>query len=333
MNNLNKGEIVIYRSQDGQASLEVKLVEESVWLNQKQMSLLFDKDTDTIGLHLRNIFNEGELKESATAEESSVVQIEGNRRVKRKIRFYNLDAIISVGYRVNSKRGTQFRIWANQVLKEYIIQGYALNEKRLQMQIQKFEDLQKSVKLIGSVAQHKQLSSGEAEGLIQLVSEYAYAMEVLDRFDKKTLKIKNTSRKKLKKVTYSEAIKTVDELKEKLGGADLFGREKDQSFQSSLNAIYQTIKGEDCYPSIEEKAAHLLYFIVKNHSFVDGNKRIAAFIFIWFLERNGILYKKDRSRLVADNALVALTLLIASSNPGDKDIIIKVIVNLINKNN
>jgi len=328
-----KGEIVIYQSKDGLASIDVTLKEESVWLSQKQMGRLFDKHTDTIGLHLRNIFKEGELEEAATTKESSVVQKEGDRQVRRKIRFYNLDAIISVGYRVNSKRGTQFRIWANQVLKEYIIQGYVLNEKRLQEQIGKLKDLQQSIQLIGDVSRQKQLRSAEAEGMIQLVSEYAYALEVLDQYDKNVLKIKNTSRTKIKKVTYAEARKTINDLRKKLNGSDLFGKEKDKSFHSSLNAIYQTVEGKDCYPSIEEKAAHLLYFIVKNHSFVDGNKRIAAFMFIWFIKRNGILYKKNRMKLIADNALVALTLLIATSKSGDKDIIIKVIVNLINKNN
>jgi prophage maintenance system killer protein len=327
MNKSKKGEIVIYKSKDGQTQLDVQLKEETVWLTQAQIVELFQRDQSVISRHINRVFSEGELERKSNMQKMHIAISD------KPVAFYNLDVIISVGYRVKSKRGTQFRIWANRVLKEYIIQGYALNEKRLKEQIHKYEDLQKSIKLIGSVAQRKRLSSGEAEGLIQLVSEYAYAMDVLDQFDKKALKIKNTSRKQLKKVTYPEALKTVNELKKKLGGSDLFGREKDQSFQSSLNAIYQTIKGEDCYPSIEEKAAHLLYFIVKNHSFVDGNKRIAAFIFIWFLKRNGVLYKKDRSRLIADNALVALTLLIATSNPEDKDIIIKVIVNLINKNN
>jgi prophage maintenance system killer protein len=333
MSDYKKGEIVIYKGQDGHASLEVKLQDETVWLTQKQMSLLFQKVVPTINEHIKNVYDEGELVKRATIRKFRIVQMEGNRQVDRIIDHYNLDVIISVGYRVKSKRGTQFRIWANRILKEYIIQGYALNENRLQEQVHKFKDLQRSIKLIGKVSQRKPLSSTEAEGLIQLVSEYAYALDVLDQYDKNTLKVKDTSKKKIKKVTYSEARKTVDELKEKLDGSDIFGKEKDQSFHGSLNAIYQTIEGKDCYPSIEEKAAHLLYFIVKNHSFVDGNKRIAAFIFIWFLERNGILYKKDRSKLLADNALVALTLLIATSNPDDKDIIIKVIVNLINKNN
>lgn len=328
-----KGEIIIYESRDGLPALDVQLVQDTVWLTQKQMGMLFEKSVKTINEHIGNIYKEGELLKSATIRNFRIVQNEKGRNVTRDIDHYNLDVIISVGYRVTSKRGTEFRIWANKILKEYITQGYALNEMRLKEQIDTFKDLQRSIQLIGNVSRQKQLSGAEARGMIQLVSEYAHALDVLDQYDHQTLKITNTSRKKIKKVSYSEARHTLDDLKEKLNGSDLFGREKDKSFHSSLNAVYQTVDGKDCYPSIEEKAAHLLYFIVKNHSFVDGNKRIAAFVFIWFLERNGILYKKNRTRLIADNALVALTLLIATSDPGDKEIIIKVIVNLINKNN
>ncbi len=330
---MGKSQIVIYEAEDGQAKLDVRLQEETLWLSQRQMAELFEKDTDTIGLHLRNIYESGELDEKATTEYFSVVRKEGKRQVRRNIRFYNLDAIISVGYRVNSKRGTQFRIWANKVLKEYLVKGYAINEQRLREEQKQFRDLKRAVQLLGNVMQQKALGTAEAAGLLKVITDFAYALDTLDKYDHSELKIERTTKKEVFRITYEEARKAIDRLKEKSGGSPLFGQEKDDSFKSSLAAIYQTFGNKDLYPSIEEKAAHLLYFIVKNHSFVDGNKRIAAFIFIWFLERNRLLYDESGQKRIADNALVALTLMIAESHPGDKDVIIKVIVNLINKNN
>lgn len=330
---MNNSDIKIYQSKDGQTEVQVKFENETVWLSQKQMSQLFDKDTDTVGLHLRNIYTSGELDEISTTEESSVVQLEGKRKVKRKIKLYNLDAIISVGYRVNSKRGIQFRIWANKILKEYLIKGYTLNERKLNEQNQQLKELQNSVKILGEALTIKTLSSDESIGLLRIISDYAYALDILDQYDYQSLQIQNTSGKETYQLTYEEAINQIQIAKRAHGNSDLFGNEKDKSFQSSVGAIYQTFGGTDLYPSIEEKAANLLYFITKNHSFSDGNKRIAAFLFLYFLERNGILFDKNGKKRIADNTLVALTLMIAVSKPDDKETMTKVIVNLINKNN
>ena len=277
---MNSSEIKIYQVEDGQTEIEVKLDHDTVWLSQKQMSELFEKDSDTIGLHLKNIYQSNELEEDATTEESSVVQNEGNRSVRRKIKFYNLDAIISVGYRVNSKRGIQFRIWANQVLKQYLIQGYSLNKRLLEQKNQKLTELKDTAKMLSDVLNYKKLSSDESEGLFKLISDYAYALEVLDQYDFQSLKISDTTHKELYKLTYDEAIDQIYRVKLELKSSELFGREKDQSFKSSISTIYQSFDGNDLYPSVEEKAANLLYFITKNHSFVDGNKRIAALIFL-----------------------------------------------------
>ncbi|MBT3383837.1 MAG: virulence protein RhuM/Fic/DOC family protein [Prolixibacteraceae bacterium] len=330
MNNLN---IKIYQSKDGQTEVQVKVEKETVWLSQKQMAQLFDKDTDTIGLHLKNIYKSGELDEISTTEDSSVIQLEGKRNVKRNIKLYNLDAIISVGYRVNSKRGIQFRIWANKILKEYLIKGYALNERKLSEQNKQLKDLQNSIMLLGNTLNFNTLSSDESSGLLKIISDYAYALDILDQYDYQSLKIRNTSGKETYKLTYEEAINQIQIVKKAHGNSTLFGNEKDDSFQSSVATIYQTFGGNDLYPSIEEKAANLLYFITKNHSFSDGNKRIAAFLFLYFLERNGILFDKNGNKRIADNTLVALTLMIAVSRPDEKDTMTKVIVNLINKNN
>lgn len=328
-----ESEIRIFQADDGQTEVQVKFDQDTVWLSQRQMSQLFDKDSDTISLHLRNIYDSGELDEVSTTEDSSVVQKEGKRNVKRKIRFYNLDAIISVGYRVNSKRGIQFRIWASKVLKEYLIKGFSINEKRLTQQNEQLKELQDTVKILGDVVSKKVLSSDESVGLLKIISDYAYALDILDQYDYQRLEIKNTSGKGTYRLTYDEAMRKILLAKKTYGNSDLFGHEKDDSFRSSVSTIYQTFDGNDLYPSIEEKAANLLYFITKNHSFSDGNKRIAAFLFLYFLERNGILFDKSGNKRIADNTLVALTLMIAVSKPDEKETMTKVIVNLINKSN
>ena len=327
---MNSSEIKIYQVEGGQTEIEVKLRDETVWLSQKQMAELFDKDSDTIGLHLKNIYKSGELQETATTEDSSVVQIEGNRKVKRKIRIYNLDAIISVGYRVNSKRGTQFRIWANKVLREYLVKGFSINERRLKSQTEKLLELQRTVKIIGGVLDQKRLTGDEGEALLRLISDYAYSLDLLDQYDYQKLEIPESKRKETFRLSYDEAKDLIKKVKSVYDTTELFGREKDKSFESSISTIYQTHDGQDLYPSLEEKAAHLLYFITKNHSFIDGNKRIAAFIFIYFLDRNGILVDSNGRKIIDDNALVALTILIAVSDPAEKDTLIKVIVNLLN---
>jgi len=327
-----ENEIIIYTTEDGKETFEVNLKEETVWLSQKQMANLFEKDSDTIGLHIKNIFSTNELDEQSTTEESSVVQLEGKREVRRKIKFYNLDVIISVGYRVNSKRGTQFRIWATNVLKNHLIQGYSINQKRLQENQAKIQELQKTASMIERLLLQKNLESPEATGLLQVILDYQKALHLLDEYDHQELQIKEITTQERFKLTYEKARQELQNLKDYYT-TGLFGLEKDQSFSGSIGAIYQSFDGKEVYPSIEEKAAHLLYFVTKNHSFVDGNKRIAASLFIWFLNENGILYKEDGSKRIADNALVALTLLIAESKPEEKDIMVKVIVNLINREN
>jgi len=330
---MEESEIKIYKTPDGKTSIEVKLEKDTVWLSQKQMAELFDKDSDTIGLHLRNIYKSGELDKNSTTEKYSVVQKEGNRNVKRQINFYNLDAIISVGYRVNSKRGILFRKWATQLLKEYLIKGYAINQKRLEKQSEQLNELKETIKILGNALESKNLTNDESKGLLKIISDYSYALEILDKYDYQTLKIENTTGKEVYQLTYEEAIKKIEISKKEYSNSNLFGQEKDNSFKSSIATIYQTFDGKDLYPSIEEKAANLLYFIVKNHSFSDGNKRIAAFLFLYFLERNGLLFTKEGRKRIANNALVALTLMVAVSKPEEKDTIIKIIVNLINKNN
>jgi len=327
---INTGEIVIYQTEDGQASLEVNLVKETVWLTQAQMCQLFDKNKRTISEHVRNIFKEGELQEKSVVRNFRTTATDGK---SYNVNYYNLDIIISVGYRVKSQRGTQFRIWANRILKEYLVTGYALNEKRLQSQIEKYETLKESIRLIENIADRTLLSTSESEGLLKVIGDFSYALDTLDRYDYGKLELGSVSDQTVKRISYEEAKGAIKKMLGRFGDSTLFGREKDDSFNSSLDTIYQTFDGKDLYPSIEEKAAHLLYFIVKNHSFVDGNKRIAAAIFTWFLERNGLLYRSDGTKRIADNALVALTLMIAMSDPKEKDVIAKIIVNLINKDN
>jgi prophage maintenance system killer protein len=327
---MENDQIVIYQTPDGQTAIDVKLENESLWLSQRRMAELFDKDSDTIGLHIKHIYAEGELEEIGTTEYYSVVQQEGKRKVQRNVIHYNLDVILSVGYRVNSKRGTQFRIWANKVLKEYLAKGYSINEKQLSKQADQFDSLKQAVRLLGNVIQSKSLSNDEANGLLKVITDYTYALDVLDKYDHRNLTIEAIHKQESFVFTYDEAINAINGLRDKFGGSNLFGNEKDESFKGSIAAIYQSFGGNDLYPSVEEKAAHLLYFVVKNHSFSDGNKRIAAFLFVWFMEKNRILYKEDGSKRLADNTLVAITLMIAESKPDEKDIMTQVVVNLIN---
>ncbi len=320
LQNIEAGKVVLYKK-----GLEVQLREDTVWLTQKQISELFNTERSVITKHIRNIFRTNELNKDSvcanfahTAEDGKVYQTQ----------FYNLDLIISVGYRVNSKQGTQFRIWATKVLKQHLVEGYTINEKRLKKQEQKYLELKNAVSLIGNVVQIENLPV-EAKGLAQVISEYTRALDILDDFDHKNLKVPKGRKRGKYKMTYKEARVVIDAMKEKFKDSAIVGQEKDQSFKSSINAIYQSAGGKDAYSTIEEKAAHLLYFVTKNHSFVDGNKRIAAALFVYFLERNGILYRKDGFRIIDNNALVALTIMIASSHPKEKDMMVKVIMNLL----
>lgn len=325
----NENEIIIYTTEDGKETFEVNLKEETVWLSQKQMAELFEKDVRTINEHIKNVFSEGELEENSVIRKFRITASDGK---KYNTNMYNLDIIISVGYRVNSKRGTQFRIWATNVLKNHLIQGYSINQKRLQENQAKLKELQKTARMVERLLLKENLESPEATGLLQVILDYQKALQLLDEYDHQEVKIKKITTREKFRLTYEKARQELQNLKNQYPSG-LFGLEKDQSFSGSIGAIYQSFDGKEVYPSIEEKAAHLLYFATKNHSFVDGNKRIAASLFIWFLNENGILYKEDGSKRLADNALVALTLLIAESKPEEKDIMIKVIVNLINREN
>lgn len=326
----SRGEIIIYQTKDKRIRLDVKLERETVWITQKQIAQLFGTQRPAITKHLNNIFKCKELQEDSVC---SILEHTARDGKIYSTKYYNLDAIISVGYRVNSARATQFRIWATDVLRKHLIDGYTLNEVRLKQQANKLQALQHAIKLITSIKGHKQLEYKEAMGLLEVISDYNYALGLLDDYDYKRLKVSQISKMEKFILTYEAAARAVKELGKKFGATSLFGAMRDQSFKSSIAAIYQTFGGKDLYPSVEEKAANLLYFIVKNHSFVDGNKRIAASIFLWFLEKNGLLYREDGSKRIADNALVALTLMIAESDPGERDIVVTLVVNLINKNN
>lgn len=328
-----ENKIEIFQTEDGRTQIQVRFEQDTLWLSQAQMAELFDKDSDTIGLHLKNIYETGELEEGATTEDSSVVRQEGNRQVRRKIRFYNLDAVISVGYRVNSRKGTQFRIWATQRLKEYLVQGYALNQQRLEAQQEKLAELRQAIALSSRLIHQKPLSTAESQGILAILEQYSLALSVLDDYDHQRLQVAGTRAAAHPKIGYDEAMAQIRRWRAQEGLGSLFGNEKDDSFKSSLETIYQTFDGQELYPSIEEKAANLLYFIVKNHAFTDGNKRIAAAVFAWFLDRHDFLYNDRGEKRIADNALVAFTLLIAESKPDEREMIVKVIINLINEQN
>jgi hypothetical protein len=326
-------QIAIYQTPDGNTQIEVKVEQESLWLSLQQIADLFDRDKSTISRHLKQIYDSGELQPEATVAKNATVQIEGGRKINRTIEYFNLDAILSVGYRVNSKKGTQFRIWANTILKQYLLKGYALNQQRLEAQQEKMAELRQAIALSARLINQKHLSPVESQGILSILEKYSHALTVLDDYDHQRLQVVGTRTVAQPKITYEEAVDQIEQWRsrEKLG--NLFGNEKDDSFKGSLETIYQTFDGKELYPSIEEKAANLLYFIVKNHSFTDGNKRIAAAIFVWFLERNNFLYNNVGEKRIADNALVAFTLLIAESKPDERDIMVKVIINLINGSN
>ena len=326
----NLGNVIIFRPKGENATLEVQLKEETVWLSQKQMAALFDKDVRTINEHIINIFKEKELSKTSVIRNFRITASDG--KIYDTV-FYNLDVIISVGYRVKSKRGTQFRIWASNVLKQHLIQGYTINDKRLKEQSANLKALQRTVQMLADLSQRKALTSDEAKGLFEVIRDYSYGLDVLDDYDHGRIQIKSATAKESYQLTYDEGIRLIQQMHQKFGGSSLFGHEKDGSFKSALGAIYQTFGSKDLYPSVEEKAANLLYLVVKNHSFSDGNKRIAAALFVWFLDRNKILYKADGNKRIADNALVAITLMIAESQPKEKDIIVALVVNLINKLN
>lgn len=310
-----KTELVIFKAQDGNVKLDVKLEDETVWLTQNQMSELFQTTKQNVSLHLNNVFKEGELDKNSTVKEYLIVQKEGNRQVSRKTSFYNLDVIISVGYRVKSKRGVEFRKWANSVLKDYILKGYAVNNNRI-------NELGEVIRIMKR-AKSNQIESNQ---LLDVIEKYTLALDLLDDYDHQKIE-KPKGNTATYTLTYEECRKVMDGMK--FGSeSELFGNEKDDSFKSSINAIYQTFGGQDVYPTLEEKAANLLYLITKNHSFSDGNKRIAAALFLYFLDKNNALFI-DGKKIIDDYTLVAVTIMTAESKPDEKDTMIKLIMNFL----
>ena len=323
-------QIIIYQTEDGQTRVDVRMENETVWLTQAQMAELFQTDRTSIVRHINNIYKIEELEREATCAKIAQVQMEGNRKVTRQVPYFNLDMIISVGYRVNSKRGVKFRQWANSVLKQYLVKGYAVNDRLRRDQL---GELRQLVQVVGRTLQHQDITStADGQALFDVVVDYTYALDTLDNYDYERLCIERTTPQTAFRATYENAMAEIRRLHDKFGGSQWFGNEKDDSFKSSIGQIYQTFGGEELYPSVEEKAAMLLYLVTKNHSFSDGNKRIAATLFLWFMNNNGILYRPDGTKRLADNTLVALTLMIAESRTEEKDVMVKV-VNLINQRN
>ena len=332
-NAANRGEIIIYRAEDNTVQLDVRMEQETVWLTASQMAVLFDRDVKTIRKHINNALREELADEVVGAKFASTTPhgaMEGKTQTN-EVMYYNIEMVTSVGFRVKSKRGVQFRKWANRVLKDILIKGYAINDKIRREQL---ADLRQLVQIVGRTVQSKTIeNTDETQAIFDVVVDYAYALDTLDNYDYERLTVKETTPEERFHATYENAMQTIGALREKFGGSTLFGNEKDDSFKSSIGQIYQTFGGKDLYPSVEEKAAMLLYLVTKNHSFSDGNKRIAATLFLWFLNNNGILYREDGTKRIADNTLVALTLMIAESRTEEKDTMVKVVVNLINQKN
>ncbi|WOD27093.1 virulence protein RhuM/Fic/DOC family protein [Alloalcanivorax xenomutans] len=324
-------QIEIYQSSDGQTQVEVRFERDTLWLTQAQMAELFDKDRDTIGLHLKNIYESNELQIEATTEDSSVVRREGNRQVRRKLRFYNLDAIISVGYRVNSKKGTQFRIWATQRLKEYLVQGYAINRARFDKNA---SELEQALTLIKKAARSPELSGEAGRGLVDIVSRYTQTFLWLQRYDEGLLEEPSGERGG-QLPDEAEAMRSLGSLKAQLmergEATELFARPRGDGLGAILGNLDQSVFGDPAYPTVESKAAHLLYFIVKNHPFADGNKRSGAFLFVDFLHRNRRLFNSQGDPVINDTGLAALALLVAESDPKQKETLIRLIMNMLSQ--
>ena len=328
-NDFQKGEIVIYTSEDGSVSLDTKLENETIWLTQDMMTKLFETTKQNISLHINNIYKDEELDKTSTVKDFLTVRKEGNRTVSRNIEYYNLDMIIAVGYRVNSKRATQFRKWATSTLKEYITKGYAINEKMLKSKQEQIKTLQSTLNLLTRSIENQIETVDDAQNVAKILDNFAKGLNLLDNFDHKTLDSKGSTEKEAIIIPEQEYLEIIDKMKSDFA-SDVFGVPKDGSFASSINQIYQTFDGKDCYPSLEEKAATLLYLITKNHSFSDGNKRIAASCFLYFLDKNNMLYKNNFP-IIDSSALFALTLLIAESKPKEMDIMKQIVISVLNK--
>ena len=309
---MEKNEIVLFESRDGAVTLPVSVRDESVWLTRMQMADLFDVTPQNITIHLKKVYAAGELEREATSKDFLLVQTEGGRQITRSVNCYSLDAIISVGYRVNSTRATQFRIWATRILKDYIVRGYAINRERMRQ-------LGQTVEVMKRVA-----NSLDVEQVLDVVKAYSTALDLLDGYDHQTIE-KPKARGHSVELTYEECRRFVDSMKF-AADSPLFGNEKDGSFKSALGAVYQSFGGKDLYPSSQEKAANLLYLVTKNHGFSDGNKRIAAGLFLYFLKRNKLLLRKDGTKRIADHTLVALTVMIAESKPQEKELMVNIVM-------
>lgn len=328
--NLPKGEIVIYTSADGKISLDTKLENETIWLTQDMMAKLFETTPQNITIHIKNIYDDEELEQNSTCKDFLQVRNEGKRTVSRRLTHYNLDMILSVGYRIKSKTAVQFRKWATNILKEYLIKGYAINQKAIKEQQEKLTSLQQIIELLNRSIENQIETVEQAQNVSKILHQYVTGLNLLDDFDHKRLDTQGVTKRKAIQISVDEFLDVIDKMKGDFA-SDVFAQPKDESFNSSVNQIYQTFGGNELYPTLEEKAAMLLYLIVKNHSFLDGNKRIGASCFLYFMDKNSLLYDDLGCRIIDDATLFALTLLIAESKPEEMDTIKKVTVSILNR--
>ncbi len=327
--NNKQNQMKIYETGGKSVRFNLDETTETLWATQAQMAELFDVNTPAIGKHLKNIYQDGELEEERTCSILEQVQTEGNRAVTRSLKIYNLDAVISVGYRVNSRKATDFRIWATKILKEYIVKGVAVNERRLEeLSQKKLVEVNRTLDVVRRLMAQKELEGDEARGVLEIITQYAETFRTLKEYDEGFVRL-NPGAKARKTLEAGEAVKAIDQLRETIHGSEMFGKLRGDEFEGILRTIYQSFGGEDVYPTVAEKAANLLYFIIKDHPFFDGNKRIASLLFIVFLTMNEFGLKKNGEAKISDRALVALTLMIAESEPREKGLIVAVVCKLL----
>ncbi|MBM2817737.1 MAG: hypothetical protein HW401_327 [Parcubacteria group bacterium] len=323
--NFKKGEIIIYKTSKNEVDLQVRFENETVWLTQMEIAELFGKERTVITKHIKNIFADKEINLKSNVQKMHIANSD------KPVEFYSLDVILAVGYRTNSARAIHFRKWATSVLKKYLLQGYAINEKRLLEAREKFQELQTAISFLQEKSK-KELLSGQAGEILNLLSDYSKTLTILEQYDKGQLKESKGGKTKFI-LEYDYCLKIIAELKKELvmkkEASNLFGNERDGSFEGIIKGLYQSFSGKELYPSIEDKASHLLYFIIKDHPFSDGNKRSAAFLFVYFLDKTNFLFKKSGERKINDNALVALALLVAESDPKEKETMVKIVKNLL----